>query len=687
MRYNAAMSSSQLNRGVGRIKHISNRGFVYLYRLRSNLVTRLIVATMAIVLLAVLAANATALLVLHDELDRHTESSLQQGQRAALLVLDERAGALDALVMVLSQRPTLQRLLIRQDIPALVRFLEDFNTQSKIDWTVVCRQGVSLVATAHAPRDAAICDPATATGYRQLGNTPVLMMRGPATVQDQIEVVAGQTLDTDFLGALTAVSALEHSVVDPVAGQRLIATWKTAQAIPGIALDGRSQASGPHQAVDAAGNVFAVTFTAMSQDAPARLWLESALPISAQLSAERRVVALLTLSTAISAIILLGIAVLGVHTVNRSVTAALRRGEEEVASAQVERMAALESLDALIQSIVEGVIMADDKGIVRFVSAGAARILEIAPDAAIGTRLDALMPLADDGAFTIDELLAQPGPNRRLDVRTQSGKVVTVALSATRIYRPNAMVRLSALILRDVTEEEAHNRLRSYFLSSISHEFRTPLSTLKASLELLVSEENALDAAESRQLLRPAFRSVVGLQTLIDNLLTSSMIEAGQFTLHLGNVDLNAILIDAIGVVTPLLERRQQTLVLDLPAALPPLKGDATQLTQVLINLLTNASKYSPSGTSIEVTIFRRAHEDGKAVRVTVADHGPGIDPTQSAEIFRRFVRHHDNEREQYGVGLGLYVAKTTITAHGGSIDVDERPGGGSIFWFELPLT
>ena len=180
---------------------------------------------------------------------------------------------------------------------------------------------------------------------------------------------------------------------------------------------------------------------------------------------------------------------------------------------------------------------------------------------------------------------------------------------------------------------------------------------------------------------------MVGLQTLIDNLLTSSTIEAGQFALHLGDVNLNTVLADAIRVVTPLLERRQQALILDLPAIPPPVKGDATQLTQVLINLLSNASKYSPAGAPIEVTITRRAGAAGKVVRVAIADRGTGIDPDRRAEIFRRFVRHHDNEREQYGVGLGLYVAKTTITAHGGAIDVDERSGGGSSFWFELPLT
>ncbi len=457
--------------------------------------------------------------------------------------------------------------------------------------------------------------------------------------------------------------------------------------MPGSLPAGETVIKDRRQIVDSAGGAFALAFTAMGLDEPAQLWLESALSILECLSADRCVVALLALSTTISAMLLIGGALLGARRMHRSVTAVLRRSEEAVASAQVERFAALESLDALIQSIVEGVITADDAGAVRFVSAGAARILETPLAVATHTTLNALIPLADGAAFPVEELLAHPGHSRMLEVRTRSGKTVTVAVSATPIQQPNAIGRLNAFILRDVTEEEAHNRLRSYFLSSISHEFRTPLSTLRASLELLVSEENPLDLAESRQLLRPAYRSVVGLQTLIDNLLTSSTIEAGQFVLHLDDVDLNGVLSDAIRVVASLFERRQQALILDLPALPPPVKGDATQLTQVLINLLSNASKYSPAGAPIEVSISQHAGEAGKTVRIAVADRGPGIAPGQRAEIFRRFVHHHDDAHEQYGVGLGLYVAKTTITTHGGCIDVDERPGGGSIFWFELPVT
>ncbi|MBO9395025.1 ATP-binding protein, partial [Caldilinea sp.] len=313
---------------------------------------------------------------------------------------------------------------------------------------------------------------------------------------------------------------------------------------------------------------------------------------------------------------------------------------------------------------------------------------------AIGMRIEQLLQNEEGESFSGEALLAAPGASQLLELRTCTGERITVAVSATRIGRPGEARSVNAYLVRDVTEEEALQRLRSYFLASISHEFRTPLSALRASLELLVNEENPLDLAESRQLLRPAYLSVVGLQTLIDNLLISSAIEAGRFSLHFREADLRVILADAVRVVMPLLERRQQPLIVELPATPALVRGDAVHLTQALINLLTNASKYSPVGSPVEVTISLRIEgkDEGKEgesapqriVRVAVADKGPGVDPALRSEIFRRFVRRHDSEREQYGVGLGLYVAKTAITAHGGSIDVENHPEGGSLFWFEL---
>ena len=623
-------------------------------RLRNNLNARLIVAVAAVLLLALLAANTAAFLILRNQLDRQSALSLQQGRQSAALVLAERSNTLDGLVAVLSQRPTLQRLLAADEFPALANFLEDFRGQSDLDWVIYCDPAQTMRAAAGtATFDATLCQPGDATGYRLLGEGPALLAHAAVTGSAGGQVVAGQWVDADFLQTLVEASRLEQSVITSD-GRRLISTWPAGGVTPAPLFDAPWPPEQRRQP-DVDGREYDIIYTALGQGA----------------------------STAISALVLSGVAAVSVRRANRPLTDALRRSQDAVTAAQSERLAALESLDVLIRSIVEGVIMTDAQGVVRFFSAGAERILGLSAAQALGLPLlDVLLP-ADGSTFSAAGLLANPGHGQIMEVRTQAGAAVTVMIGATHITRTAAEGSVHAYLLRDVTEEEALNRLRSYFLASISHEFRTPLSTLRASLELLVNDEAPLSPVEVGQLLRPAYLSVVGLQTLVDNLLTSSTIEAGRFVLHLADVDVGAILADAVRVVQPMLERRQQQLIVDLPASRSAVRGDAAQLTQVLINFLTNAAKYSPNNATLEVII---SQPGANVLRVAVLDEGPGIAADARTEIFRRFVRHHDNEREQYGVGLGLYVAKSAILAHGGRIDVAARPGGGSEFWFELPV-
>lgn len=239
----------------------------------------------------------------------------------------------------------------------------------------------------------------------------------------------------------------------------------------------------------------------------------------------------------------------------------------------------------------------------------------------------------------------------------------------------NALIKSQATMLRALEE-------RSDFLDSVSHEFQTPLSTLQAALELVGDEDENLDATEMRELLKPAHMSLVGLKNLIDNLLQSSSIEAGLFTMRKRPTTLTEIIDDARRLVQPLLDRRHQPLQLPETDHLPTLNADPARLTQVLVNLLVNASKYSPVGEQIDLAVDLQQNR----LRITVADRGPGIPPVEHPQLFQRFVRMAQRDNEQAGVGLGLHVVKTTIEAHGGEVGVDGRAGGGSLFWFTLPL-
>ncbi len=236
--------------------------------------------------------------------------------------------------------------------------------------------------------------------------------------------------------------------------------------------------------------------------------------------------------------------------------------------------------------------------------------------------------------------------------------------------------------MNDPQSGTSFQRLQTVFLASITHEFRTPLASLMASLEILVEEDAHLSHAERGELLRSLQLSAIGLETLINNLLESSTIEAGHFTIHPRRVHIEHVLAEAIYLVQPLLDRRQQALVLTQPFDLPALFADPVRLTQVFVNLLTNASKYSSAGQKIDLGIDRL--DDN--LLIAVADRGPGIPEAAREDIFGYFKRLTDDTTNPYGAGLGLSVVKSIVEGHGGEISSEDRPGGGSIFWISLPI-
>lgn len=242
---------------------------------------------------------------------------------------------------------------------------------------------------------------------------------------------------------------------------------------------------------------------------------------------------------------------------------------------------------------------------------------------------------------------------------------------------------ITAVLLRNAMQDEALQHLRAYFLASITHEFRTPLAALRASVEFLADEMTHLSRHEINDLLHAIHMSVSRLQTLIDNLLESVSIEAGQFAIRAKPIALSEPIQDAVRVMQPLLLRRRQQLQVLAPPDLPPVWGDSLRLTQVLVNLLGNASKYGPMEQTITISAELI---NGRFVRVSVVDQGPGVPPAMQEKLFRRFARLNLRDGVQHGLGLGLWVVNAIVTAHGGEVGVYSRPEGGAVFWFTVPL-
>jgi len=225
--------------------------------------------------------------------------------------------------------------------------------------------------------------------------------------------------------------------------------------------------------------------------------------------------------------------------------------------------------------------------------------------------------------------------------------------------------------------------LRNALLSAISHDLRTPLATIVGASSSLVENTKQLSAAAREELSRTVYEEAQRMASLANNILDMAKLDAGKVSLNLQWVPLEEI----VGSVTVRLRGRLEgrEVEVKLDSDLPLLRVDAVMLEQVLVNLIENAVKYTPAGTRIDIA--GRKSSDAKWVEVAVSDHGPGIPEGESEKLFDKFYRvPAQRERAQSGVGLGLAICRAIIQAHGGAIEAGNRPDGGAVITFRLPV-
>jgi signal transduction histidine kinase len=222
----------------------------------------------------------------------------------------------------------------------------------------------------------------------------------------------------------------------------------------------------------------------------------------------------------------------------------------------------------------------------------------------------------------------------------------------------------------------------SDMLAAVAHELGTPIHSLSATVDFLVEDFGELGRDEQQAMLERLQRSASWLRGLAQNirLLANTTPEADQ--LDLGPVPLQECIEDAVMLAKPLLERRGQRLTVEAPAEPVVVHGDRTGLGQVLVNLLTNAAKYSVAGDSVEL----RLRVDGAEAELSVTDHGPGIPEAEQSRIFRRYVQGSAHAGSGSGLGIGLSIVHALAARHGGRVELRSAVGQGSTFSVRLPL-
>ncbi len=267
------------------------------------------------------------------------------------------------------------------------------------------------------------------------------------------------------------------------------------------------------------------------------------------------------------------------------------------------------------------------------------------------------------------------------DLLRPDGTRISLGITYAPLIDQDGALRNIIVNVRDITHFRQAQQMQSTFVSVISHELKTPVALIKGYAGTLRREDAEWDPATIQQGLTVIEEEADRLTDLIDNLLAASKLQAdGMRLTNISDVDLAAVAARAVERFKT--QTTKHTLVLDFAEDFPCVQGDEIRLRQVIDNLVSNAIKYSPKGGEVRIS----GTFDDKSVTISVTDQGVGLPEDEQERIFERFYRVDSAlSRKTQGTGLGLYLARAVIEAHGGTISVKSQPGKGSTFWFTLP--
>jgi PAS domain S-box-containing protein len=332
----------------------------------------------------------------------------------------------------------------------------------------------------------------------------------------------------------------------------------------------------------------------------------------------------------------------------------------------------------LIEKLADGVLVVNAGGAIRYVNPAAEMLLGRRRDELIGELFG--RPLAGGEIAEIDLC---PAPRRRTagddDFAALNSLSRTAEMRVVEIEWEGEPAFLATL--RDITERKEAVRRRDEFLAMLAHELRNPLAPILNAVQLI--RRNCLSTTEMEYPLAIVERQSKHLAQLFDELLDLSRVTHGKIELGKQALDLRTILTDALHASQIAIEERQLDLTLALPPEAVYVEGDATRLTQVIVNLLNNATKYTDPGGRIEVSL---RSDDADAI-LSVKDTGVGISPSQLSSIFEPFMQLNVSlARERGGLGIGLTLVRHLVELHGGTITAHSAGlGQGSEFIVRLP--
>ena len=373
-----------------------------------------------------------------------------------------------------------------------------------------------------------------------------------------------------------------------------------------------------------------------------------------------------------------------VETVASSLGQMLARSYEQSRAEKLYRQQ-----EILLDTVADGIVGLDRNGKVRFANRAAAQMLDTEPNKLTGSPVQELLHSVDATANQcsgVECALRHAAENPREAAASGEDMIFRADGSSLRIeYRLNCIIEGgfltgSVLSFRDISQRHALDRLKTEFISTVSHELRTPVTAIRGALGLVSADLNGQVDEKTANLIRIARSNSERLVKLVNDILDLDRLGSGRERMMMRQVLLADIVSQAVDNMTPVAEAAGVKLIhssLQLEIV-----GDSDRLLQVITNLISNAVKFSPHGSTISIVLSPESH----GVTLSVVDPGRGIPADKLETIFDRFQQVDSSDsRQKGGTGLGLAICKAIVQQHSGRIWAERNPGGGSTFRVFLP--
>lgn len=682
-------------------------GRLFLRRFVFQLILVFVVFTLA----TVIGLGIPITILLNRQVESQMRALLDQANQTSSALYENKINQLNFLAALIAERPTLNRLVSAPDDPIeLAQYLDEFLANVNVDVILVCDQSEPLAMAGDAAV-AALCSPPRFNAFTTVNDGVWLLVDAQMVTgsTSDVQVVVGQMAETLF-GEFTRQTDLNYVLfgeqqilaASPIDLENPVLANLSPDATPyqKLALDAVNPRANTHMAgVIPLGEQEGFTLIGL-------------LDITAYTALSRNVQNIILVTLLIVSLVGVFVAILVSRQISQPLNqlarsaVALREGDFSTAlpaqskvweidqltnaleDARVSLKHSLNQLqhekawiENLLNSVIEGLLAIDERKRITYASEAIERIAGVRLALMLGRHLDEIFK-TPSGENLFSHQLPAANQSRRIPV-TVDGQEILLAVSASRLVPPDAGDATLALVVRDVTDEDRIHRLIGEFLANITHEFRTPLTALAASVELLLDQLPSLSTPEINQLLQVINIGIIDLQSLIDNLIEAASIEAGRFKVNPRPIPLQDVILDAILMVRPIAQR--QGLKLVCPEIDPAITvyADQRRTCQALVNLLSNAINHSPEGGSVTITY----EVSGDVAHIEVLDEGEGVPAEQRSTLFNRFVTPGaESEYGQVGLGLGLSVVKAIIEAQDGLVGYQARETGGANFWVTLPL-